>query len=179
MKTILAGKVFFVIAVCLCFSYSVNILGQECGETKLTEVKDKNQDVTGLEYKYAYSNYNDTYKSYRAIFITYDKAMDSDFKRMEGDERKLVIMVFTNDQSKLTPGTYTIRGSDDPDVKNLAVGIMTSKGENYAASYDNKDIGSVVITRLDDEMLCGEINVTDSRGMTVKGTFSLKNEPVR
>lgn len=179
MKTILAGKTFFAIAACLYFFCTVNIFGQECVETKLTEVKDKNQDITSLEYKHAYANYNDTYKSYRAIFINYDRALDSDFKRMEGDERKLVIMVFTNDQSKLTTGTYTIRGSDDPDVKNLAVGIMTSKGENYAASYDNKDIGSVVITRLDDEMLCGEINVTDSRGMIVKGTFSLKNEPVR
>lgn len=159
--------------------FTDNIFAQDCGETIFTEISDKNQNVTNLEYKYAYGNYNDTYKSYRAIFITYDRAIDSDFKKMEGNERKLVIMVFTNDQSKLTTGTYKVRASDDPDVKNMAIGIMTSQGENYAASYDNKDIGSIVITRLDDEMLCGEINVTDSRGMIVKGSFSVKNEPVR
>ena len=150
----------------------------ECSESKLDIVKDKNIAGSAFTHTYAYGNYNKTYNSYRAIFINYNRADDSDFKEMTGDETKIVIMIFTTDQSKLVPGMYTIQSEGSGDPKSIAVGIYTAKGTSFAASYNNEYIGGVEIFEISDNSLCGKIAIKDSKGMEVSGMFNVQNEPV-
>jgi hypothetical protein len=147
----------------------------DCPENQLTIVKDSslNMDIKNFPFKTAYGNFNKTYNSYRAIFINYDRELDSDFGQREGEQVKVIIMVFNMSGAALTTGDYTLSGGSTGNQ--FAVGIETAKGTTYAASYMDADIGKVVVTRIDDEMLCGEVNITDSRGMVVKGTFSVEN----
>lgn len=163
--------------IILIFFVSAAIFAQnECSESRLDKVKDNNVDISGFSHTYAYGNYNKTYNSYRAIFINYDRAEDSDFREMTGSEIKVVIMIFTNDQSKLVPGTYAIQ--NEGDVKNIAIGIYTAKGTTFAASYNNENIGKVEIYSLDETTLCGTVEIKDSKGMVVTGKFNVQNEPV-
>lgn len=148
-----------------------------CGESKLQIVRDSSVNISGFGHIAAYGNYNKTYNSYRAIFLNYDRSKDSDFRAMEGSEVKIVIMVFNMSGAQLTEGEYTISGGTTGNQ--FAVGIETSKGTTYAASANEQDIGKVTIYKLNEQELCGEVNITDSRGMVVKGTFNVKNEEVR
>ncbi|MBE2226686.1 MAG: hypothetical protein IAE93_05065 [Ignavibacteria bacterium] len=162
-----------------CFILSTRIFSQaDCSDSRLDAVKDGNIEITGFVHTFAYGNYNKTYNSYRAIFINYNRADDSDFKEMKGDEIKVVIMIFSGDQSKLVPGTYTIQPNGSADHRSIAVGIYTAKGTTFAASYNNEYIGSVEIFELSDKSLCGKIAVKDSKGMEVTGRFNVNNEPV-
>lgn len=169
-----------IILIFFLLSVSGSVLSQgKCPEnTKLTSAKNKYVNFeSGFDHVYAYGNYNKTYNSYRVIFLNFDKSKDGDFRKPEGDEVKIVIMVFNLKGSELTEGEYTLDGGDSGNQ--FSVGIETSRGSTYSTSLNGADIGSVIISRLDDEMLCGEVNVTDSNGMSVIGTFSVQNEEVR
>lgn len=169
--------VFIIVSTCvICLSTVSFSSKSDCPENKLTIVKDSslNMDIKDFPFKTAYGNFNKTYNSYRAIFINYNREQDSDFGQREGDQVKVIVMVFNMSGAALTTGDYTLSGGSTGNQ--FAVGIETAKGTTYAASYMDADIGKVVITRLDDEMLCGEVNITDSRGMVVKGTFSVENQ---
>lgn len=147
-------------------------------KTELQTVKNEYLDFSeGFPHVYAYGNYNKTYNSYRAIFLNFDKSNDGDFRKPENDEIKVVIMVFNLKGTELTEGVYTLDGGDSGNQ--FSVGIETSQGSSYSTSLNGADIGSVSINRLDDEWICGEVNVTDSNGMKVIGTFSVPNEKVR
>lgn len=147
-------------------------------KTELQNVKNEYVDFSeGFPHVYAYGNYNKTYNSYRAIFLNFDKSNDGDFRKPENGEIKVVIMVFNLKGTELTEGGYTLDGGDSGNQ--FSVGIETSEGSSYSTSLNGADIGSVSINRLDDEWICGEVNVTDSNGMKVIGTFSVANEKVR
>lgn len=120
----------------------------------------------------AYGNYNKTANSYRAMFTNYPKENDSDYKTMEAGEEKVIVAIFSMDGSELQPGKYTL---SDP-AKSMAVMYYVDGKEHAATAMNNQDIGSVEITHVDDEMLCGTVSIEDSKGLTVKGSFSVKNE---
>ncbi|HLT23539.1 MAG TPA: hypothetical protein VK004_00300 [Ignavibacteria bacterium] len=151
----------------------------DCPEnTALTSVKnDKIDYENGFPHKYAYGNYNKTYNSYRAIFLNFDKSRDGDFRKPEGDEIKVVIMVFNMKGTELTEGEYTMDGGETGNQ--FSVGIETSEGSTYVTSLNGAEVGSVKINRIDEERICGEVDVNDSNGMKVIGSFSVKNEKVR
>jgi hypothetical protein len=147
-------------------------------KTELQTVKNEHVDFSeGFPHVYAYGNYNKMFNSYRAIFLNYERSNDRDFKKMEGDEIKVAIMVFNMKGTELTEGVYTLDGGDSGNQ--FSVGIETSEGSSYSTFLNGADIGSVTINRLDDEWICGEVNVTDSNGMKVRGTFSVPNEKMR
>ena len=149
-------------------------------KTELVTVKGDNGnniDIENFPYTYAYGNYNKTFNSYRAIFINFDREKDRDFRKVEGDEIKVVIMIFNMKGEELTEGEYTMSGGDTG--KQFAVAIETSEGTLSPVSLNGQDIGGVTIYRVDEDMLCGEVNVKGSMGVEVTGTFSVANEKTK
>lgn len=167
-----------IIALIAIFVISSTVFSQECPDkTELTVVKNKYIDLQNFDYTAVYGNYNTTWKTYRAIFINYPKSEDSDFKAMSDGQIKVVVMLFNSDGIFPGPGVYTLDGG----VTNnkFAVSIQTVEGSTYGTSINGQDIGNVTITKSDENILCGEVNIHDSDGMDVVGTFTVSNEGVK
>lgn len=146
--------------------------GGDCpSETKITVLKTSDGDLGGFDHIAAYANFNKTFGTYRAIFINYPKSEDSDFKSHEGDEKKIVIGVFNRDGDDLKPGDFTLFNPNT-----FSAQLESADGLAAASSINEEDIGGVNITRIDDEMICGTVDVKDSSGFELKGSFALKNE---
>lgn len=175
MKTI---SIIILMALTFLVSGAAYIPSDGCPDkTELQVVKNKSVDFSnGFPHEYAYGNFNKTYNSYRAIFLNFDKSFDGDFRKPEGDEIKVVIMVFNMKGTELTEGEYTMDGGETGNQ--FSVGIETSTGSTYVTSLNGAEVGSVFINRLDEEWICGEVSIHDSNGMEVVGTFSVPNEKV-
>ncbi len=170
MKTIIA---FFSV-----FIFCTAAFSQDCPDkTELSIVKNKYIDVQGFDYTSAYGNYNSNWKTYRAIFINYPKSEDSDFKAMSEGQIKVVVMVFNSDGDFPGPGVYTLLGEGTNNK--FAVSIQTIEGSTYATSINGEEIGSVTITKSDDYILCGEVNIHNSVGMEIVGRFTVSNEELK
>ena len=160
------------------FVISLTAFSQDCPDnTELSVVKNKYIDVQDFDYTVAYGNYNSTWKTYRAIFINYPKSEDSDFKAMSEGQIKVVVMVFNSDGNFPGPGVYTLKGGETNNK--FAVSIQTVEGSTYGTSINGQDIGNVSIIKSDENILCGEVNIHDSDGMEVVGTFTVSNEDVK
>ena len=142
-----------------------------CVESRI-HVKAGEMELKEFNIISAYGKHNKTVNSYRAIFTNYPKDNDNDYKTMEAGEEKVIVAIFSMNGNALQPGKYSL---NDPS-KSMAVMYYVDGKEHAATAINDQDIGSVEITHVDDAMLCGSVNVEDSKGLKVKGSFSLANE---
>ena len=145
------------------------------GKNQIDKIMYEGEDQA-FEQKYVYANFNSMYQSYRVIYINFDKSQDSDFGAKTGDQKRVVVMLFSPKDDEFKPGKYTWSG-DENGMNKIAVQVETADGIKSCNYAGIDDPGYVEIFEVNKEHICGKFHV-NGQGFELSGSFDTKHESI-
>lgn len=144
-----------------------------------TQISSLKYDDTEHDFdqKYVYANLNSVYKSYRVLYLNYDKSEDSDYGERIGNQQKIVVGLFNPKDGEFKPGKYTWAG-DENGMNKIAVQVETSDGLKSCNYAGIDDPGFVEVIEVSKDKIVGEFHV-NGKGFEISGSFNVPNEPVK
>jgi hypothetical protein len=127
-----------------------------------------------FDQKDVYANYSKMYKSYRVLFLNYDKSLDTDYGTKTGDQQRIVVSIFNPKDDEFKPGKYTWEG-DENGFNRIIVQVETADGIKSCNYAGDPDPGYIEVFDVDENHICGIFNVS-GQGFAMSGTFNANHE---
>ena len=153
--------------------------GGDCGATAIAWNENGEGDL-GFSYTegWAESYAMGDATGYQVMLLNHPRSEHNRFGEPTGDQQRLIISLNAKPGSELSAGTYQIKGTAEADEAgaNYIIGLHTADNIYAPTVVDNKSVGTVTINEIDDDHMCGSVDITAPSGTTIAGTFDVPVE---
>lgn len=146
----------------------------DCPQSSIQAALNAEEELVTFDFVDAFAIGNESWGTYRAIFINYPKAKYEDGKKPLGStNRHVIISMYRKDQGTPEPGLYKTSMNNPDQMNIMTVQIETSESRGGMSASGGHDPGQVELIAINKDMMCGTVDVHDSQGMRVKGNFNV------